>query len=297
MRIHSRTRWFLACLLFSSAILRAQSHDVVTQERFAVALAEKLNLISTNAENAVENAIIALSVHGIDPLDGWKRKEFLTKADGARMVLQASGKSGQIDSSKHKDPSAWRSLGETLGMEMDGVEPLLSFFNKHPPKLTLANPARPPNLEVKPATPKPWKLGEFQVRMAMKLGLIPPFILSPSEKHAHHVLNSAGIAPFASAPGFTDPSQPLNKMDTARLIITALGREEEIPEDQRMNRMAWLSLAEKIGLNLNSPEECLKALDDPAFALESANGTPRQEVKPTPAEKERLEDEPHAASP
>jgi hypothetical protein len=106
--------------------------------------------------------------------------------------------------------------------------------------------------EAKPAEGKEGMTqGEAALALADKLGLFPALPAGANASEASAALIAQGIAPFDG----WKPGETLTVGDFAKVLVEAMGRGDEIPEDKKDKAEAYVDLLKGMGINVESGQE------------------------------------------
>ena len=116
----------MACIMAVTVAFAAggkSSREKVTQATLAQELVKALGLVRVLPAGATDQQIFAvLMQNGIAPKDGWKTDAFVTKADLARVLVQALGAQDEVENPD--DAGAWVQVLEAHGISLssgDGI--------------------------------------------------------------------------------------------------------------------------------------------------------------------------------
>lgn len=93
--------------------------------------------------------------------------------------------------------------------------------------------------------------GEAALALADKLGLFPALPAGANATEASAALVAQGIAPFDG----WKPGETLTVGDFAKILVEAMGRGSEIPEDKKDKAEAYVDLLKGMGINVESGQE------------------------------------------
>lgn len=97
---------------------KAEASQPVTHPQLAERLAKALGLIRfLPTAPSAQQMFDVLMQNGISPQDGWKLDAVVTKADLARVIVQALRKEDAVENPN--DPQAWLNVLKELGISLD----------------------------------------------------------------------------------------------------------------------------------------------------------------------------------
>jgi hypothetical protein len=116
-----------------------------------------------------------------------------------------------------------------------------------------ATPAAPAPAEQPAATPAPaseggMTQGEAALALVNKLGLFPALPNNPSSQEAAASLAAQGISPFEG----WKPDETLTVGDFAKVLVEAMGRQDEIADENKDKPEAYVELLKGMGINIES---------------------------------------------
>ena len=132
-----------------------------------------------------------------------------------------------------------------------------------------AAPAAPTAPEQPAATPAPateggMTQGEAALALISKLGLFPALPNAPSSQEAAAALTAQGISPFEG----WKPDETLTVGDFAKVLVEAMGRQDEIADENKNKPEAYVELLKGMGINVESGND---GLDGVAALVEVFN--------------------------
>ena len=121
-----------------------------------------------------------------------------------------------------------------------------------------AEPATPAPAEQPAAAPAPaaeggMTQGEAALALVNKLGLFPALPNRPSSTEAAAALVAQGISPFEG----WKPDETLTVGDFAKVLVEAMGRQDDIPAENKDKPEAYVELLKGMGINVESGNDGL----------------------------------------
>jgi hypothetical protein len=178
-----------------------------------------------------------------------KAKEAAEKAEKEKAKAEAKAKE-EAEKAKAKEEAAKAKEAEAKAKE-EAAKAKAEAKAKEKAEKAAAKAKEEEKPADSAAKPEGMTQGEAALALADKLGLFPSLPAGTTATGASAALSAQGISPFDG----WKPGETLTVGDFAKVLVEAMGRGDEIPDDKKDKAEAYVDLLKGMGINVESGQE------------------------------------------